>query len=451
MYIYHIDRHLACTWKESQTTFSRKSSAHHITSSIIASTFHTLQCRSVQRFRLVEDVSRRWKKKLGAGYLFHFFKCHATWLPVSQCSITRFSASSALPTPRPDSVLLCDPRSTSYATLNAGSLYSSSGRARKDRDRLEDFWGGRMGRPCSTLRSNMHRGSKGAEGARSTLPDKWLASPCCVPPHRKGPYREKRQRPSNCHSRTHRDSGPPRLQPPGKIIGDGIERSMGRRIRWEKGGSKKKFFEEMDEAYWNKRIRFRKIRRRKNWSSNKSSVGMVYLMRCVWNLSLPSSLHLFPSSAIIPSIPYIRNCNLYTVNEVVFYGPCSTSKDDDEGRRLGEESTSLASLNTHEIFKGTRLFVRACSNAATKTSVERQKHIFHARTRATRAIIMPRRLNRSRDSGQAVKTNKRNESIPNHPFFFFLFFHPCAMDLPLPRIIVDGNRTRHDNISTVEG
>lgn len=32
----------------------------------------------------------------------------------------------------------------------------------------------------------MHRGSKGAEGARSTLPDKWLASPCCVPPHRKG-------------------------------------------------------------------------------------------------------------------------------------------------------------------------------------------------------------------------------------------------------------------------
>ena len=168
-------------------------------------------------------------------------------------------------------------------------------------------------------------------------------------------------------------------------------------------------------------------------------------------LFLPTFISFLPP---IPSIP-CKRMKLQFVDRQwsSFYGPCSTSKDDDEEGRIGEESTSLARLNTHEIFKGTRLFVRACSNAATKTSVERQKHIFHARTRATRAIIMPRRLNRSRDPGQAVKTNKRNESIPNHPFFFFLFFffHPSAMDLPLPRIIVDGNRTRHDNISTVAG
>lgn len=82
-------------------------------------------------------------------------------------------------------------RSTSYATLNAGSLYSGSGRARKDRDRLEDFGVVVPGRCfCATLRSNMHRGSKGAEGAESTLPDKWLASPCCVPPHRSPIARE---------------------------------------------------------------------------------------------------------------------------------------------------------------------------------------------------------------------------------------------------------------------
>lgn len=101
---------------------------------------------------------------------------------LSLCSIR---APSPL-APRFDSFVR---RSTSYAALNAGSLYSGSGRARKDRDRLEDFLGvvvpGRCF--CATLRSNMHRGSKGAE---STLPDKWLASPCCVPPHRSPTARE---------------------------------------------------------------------------------------------------------------------------------------------------------------------------------------------------------------------------------------------------------------------
>lgn len=83
------------------------------------------------------------KKKLGAGYLSHFFKPrHLT----PRLTMLDYEVLRIFPTPRPDSVLLCDPRSTSYATLNAGSLYSSSGRARKDRDRLEDFWGGRMGR-----------------------------------------------------------------------------------------------------------------------------------------------------------------------------------------------------------------------------------------------------------------------------------------------------------------
>lgn len=65
------------------------------------------------------------------------------------------------------------------------------------------------------------RASKGArEGAErereSTLPDKWLASPCCVPPHRRtqppSQHRGKRQRPFNCHSTTHLDSTRPRFQ-----------------------------------------------------------------------------------------------------------------------------------------------------------------------------------------------------------------------------------------------
>lgn len=52
----------------------------------------------------------------------------------------------SLPSPLPgrDSILLYgDPRAeAAAATPNAGSLFSGSGRARKDRDRLEYFWGG---------------------------------------------------------------------------------------------------------------------------------------------------------------------------------------------------------------------------------------------------------------------------------------------------------------------
>lgn len=63
-------------------------------------------------------------------------------------------------------------------------------------------------------------------------------------------------------------------------------------------------------------------------------------------------------------------------------------KEEDTGRTNKGGEGIVREAEYDEIFKGTRLFVRACSNAATKTSVERQKHIFHARTRATRPIIM---------------------------------------------------------------
>lgn len=97
--------------------------------------------------------------------------------------------SNLLPSPQLD--LPLSPRfysfvllSTSYATLNAGSLYSGSGRARKDRDRLENFrvvvWDG-VSTPhyAATCTADQRE----LKERKVHLLDKWLASPCCVPPH----------------------------------------------------------------------------------------------------------------------------------------------------------------------------------------------------------------------------------------------------------------------------
>lgn len=148
--------------------------------------------RFVQRFRprRFETFLNGKKKKTWCRLpFFYFFQTPPLDSP-SHNARSRGSPHlqpSFPPTPRPDSVLLChDPRAT-QPLMRVHYIPVPDVRA-KIAIGSRTFWGGRMGRfcSCSTLRSNMHRGSKGAEGARSTLPDKWLASPCCVPPHRKG-------------------------------------------------------------------------------------------------------------------------------------------------------------------------------------------------------------------------------------------------------------------------
>lgn len=74
--------------------------------------------------------------------------------------------------------------STSYATLNAGSLYSGSGRARKDRDRLENFRVVvRDGVSTPHYAATCTADQRELKERKVHLPDKWLASPCCLPPH----------------------------------------------------------------------------------------------------------------------------------------------------------------------------------------------------------------------------------------------------------------------------